>query len=486
MSTSTVAPSLTEAETTQEMQAGLSGRLATLDIALATLAYAGPLAGATGYLAVVIGMGNGVGAPSLFLGMMIALLIFSVGYSRMSRHIPNPGAFYAYITAGLGRSVGLASAFFALATYLGVGWGFYAFAGIVSEQFVARFGFTDLPWWAYTLGYWALTGTLAYFHINVSAKVLGVLLIAEVLIIVVFDVLVFAHGGKEGISLEPFTPGAALSGNLGIALVFGIGFFNGFEATAIYREETKDPHITIPRATYLVVLFIGIFYAITAWAFLSGMGLTDAVELSRQDPSNSFFVVAETFGGHLIVDLMGPLLLTSVFAAHLSIQNVASRYVYSLAVDGVLPAALAKAHPRHQSPHRASITVSAIYVLGLACFILGGMTALDIYAQYGGLAQIGVTVAMCVTSLAAVAFFARNKAFRGNGLATIVAPLVAFLCLATFAYLGVSNLSVLTGAATWVNVAMISGLGGIWVFGYAYARWLKSNRPVIYSKIGRQ
>ncbi|MGH9949261.1 MAG: amino acid transporter, partial [Pyrinomonadaceae bacterium] len=76
----------------------LKGHLGTLDIVLATLAYTAPLAGTAGYITFVVGFGNGLGAPSAFLAVMLAFLIFSVGYGALSRYIPNPGAFYAYIT----------------------------------------------------------------------------------------------------------------------------------------------------------------------------------------------------------------------------------------------------------------------------------------------------------------------------------------------------------------------------------------------------
>ena len=86
----------------------------------------------------------------------------------------------------------------------------------------------------------AMAGALAYFHVALSAKVLSVLLLLELVAIFWFDAAVFIHGGREGISLQPFAWSAFQSGNLGIAMIFALALFVGFEATAIYREETRD------------------------------------------------------------------------------------------------------------------------------------------------------------------------------------------------------------------------------------------------------
>ena len=48
--------------------------------------------------------------------------------------------------------------------------------------------------------------------------------------------------------------------------------FIGFEATAIFRDEAHDPHRTIPRATYVALIIIGVFYTLSCWAHRVGVG----------------------------------------------------------------------------------------------------------------------------------------------------------------------------------------------------------------------
>jgi amino acid transporter len=465
--------------------AELTGHLGTLDIALATLAYAGPLAGTAGYITFLIAYGNGIGAPSAFIAVMVAFLFFAVGYGAMTKYVPNPGAFYAYITAGLGRPAGLGSSFLVLGSYLSIGVGFYGFAGLATKQFVEGHGGPQVHWWIYSLIYWVAVGTLAYFHVAISAKVLGVLLILEVIAVLVFDVVVFAKGGSEGISVQPFTWGAFTSGQLGIALIFGAALFAGFEATAIYREETRHPDKTIPRATIVVVLFIGIFYCITAWAFISGLGTSRAVELSTADPAGAFFTVATAFVGRGYFDIVTVLLLTSTFAAHLAIQNVTTRYVYSLSHDGVFPSPLGMAHKRHRSPSRASITVSSTYLVLTGCCVLAGLTAEQIYGWFAGLAAFTILAAMALTSLAAFVYFRRHREHPVSLWAGTVAPFIGTVCLAVMVYLGGDNLaSLIAGSQTLANIMMI-GAATVFVVGFITALVLRRRRPAVYQRIGR-
>ena len=109
----------------------------------------------------------------------------------MSRHVPNAGAFYAYVQRGLGRAPGLGSAFLALVTYTAVQLAVYGYIGAVLDGLVQHWGGPALPWWLWSLvALSRSSASLGYRHIELSGKVLGVLLIAEVAIVLVFDAVV--------------------------------------------------------------------------------------------------------------------------------------------------------------------------------------------------------------------------------------------------------------------------------------------------------
>jgi amino acid permease-like protein len=114
--------------------------------------------------------------------------------------------------------------------------------------------------------------------------------------------------------LSPFGWSAFTSGTVGVALLFAMTNFFGFEATAIFREEVRDPHVTIPRATYICVAAIGIFYGISAWALIMAFGTDEVVDAATKDPAGIFNVAMTEFVGRWVTGVVTVLVVTSAFA----------------------------------------------------------------------------------------------------------------------------------------------------------------------------
>src|SRR3546814_5786302 len=70
---------------------------------------AAPITAMVGNVPVAIGSGNGANAPARYLMATIVLSLFALGYSAIAKHITSTGAFYGYISHGLGRVVGMAA-----------------------------------------------------------------------------------------------------------------------------------------------------------------------------------------------------------------------------------------------------------------------------------------------------------------------------------------------------------------------------------------
>jgi len=88
----------------------LSGSLGVGSIVFMVVAAAAPLTVIAGTVPLGIGIGNGPAFPATFALSAAVLLLFAVGFCAMSPHVPNAGAFYAYVERGLGRVTGLGTA----------------------------------------------------------------------------------------------------------------------------------------------------------------------------------------------------------------------------------------------------------------------------------------------------------------------------------------------------------------------------------------
>jgi amino acid transporter len=468
-------------------QRRLSGHMGVFDIVFTVLAFNAPLSVFVGFITVIIGFGNGLGAPVTFLGAGALMALFAVGFAAMGRRLPNPGAFYAYITAGLGRPIGLGSAFVALVSYLFILIGGYAFGGISWQALVRDvFGGPDLPWYLYTALAMIAVGVLGYFRIQLSARILTVCMCFEIVLMVIYDTVVFARGGAHGVNFESFHPANIVSGSIGIAVLYGIVCFSGFEATAVFREEARDPERTVPRATYLAIAVMAGLYAITSWAMVVGIGVADVVAKSGADPTGTAFATAAQYLGKVGVDVITMLLCTSILAANIATHNVSGRYIYSLSVDRIFPKFLSAVHKTEVSPHRASITTSVISVVALlACIVFKG-EGTTLYAVLVGIGGYALILLLLLTSASVIAYFRRHRDHDVTLWKSVIAPALACAGLVVAFVIATDNVALMIGGNQTLAEVLVGLFFGLLAVGIVTAVALRKQRPEIYQRIGRQ
>lgn len=443
----------------------LKGSIGVVGIVFLVIAAAAPLTAIGGALPIMIATGNGAGAPMAYIVAAVVLLVFSVGYAAMSSHMTDTGAFYAYVGKGLGENVGLGAAGLALLTYTAIQAGIYGLAASTLQGLVVSYGGPDLPWWLWALVLIGIVSVLGYRSIDLGAKVLGVLLVLEIGIVLALSVAVFAQGGADGIDVQSFTPDAFLSGSPGIALMFAIASFIGFEATAIYGEEARDPKRTVPIATYAAVIVIGAVYAVSSWAVVLAFGSNSVADAAAADPAGLTFAAAAQFLGATWSDIIQIMLVTSLFAALLAFHNAISRYVFALARRGAAPKVLARTHARHGSPHVGSIfqTLSAVLVVGVFAFA-GADPILQLFTWMSGLATVSILVLMILTGVAIYTFFARTRV-DSRTWHTKIAPVLGTLGLLVVLGLVLDNFTLLIGGSSTIAAILLLIVVGFFVAG---------------------
>jgi amino acid transporter len=359
----------------------------------------------------------------------------------------------------LGTNAGVGSALVSMVAYLTVQWAIYGFFGaVMAGQMAAQFGI-ELAWYSWALIALVIATLLSLLSVDVGAKVLGVLMIAEMLSLIVTSLAVLVDGGPEGWNLAAsFSPGNIFAGGLvgtaGIAFAFAFASFIGFEATAIYGEETKDPKRAVPRATYLAVGAITAVFVLVTFAMITAMGASEAVnktvEWSSVDgvplanPANVLITVASTYVGPWLGTLMGWLILSSLFAATVAFQNSASRYLYAMGRGGVLPKSMAKVNGRG-APQNAAIVTSVLAVLVILYFQINALDPiLNLFYWMSATAVIAIVLVEILVSIAVIVFFAKNKLDEGV-FTRVIAPVLAALGLAFGEYLLMSRFALLAG-----------------------------------------
>lgn len=164
-----------------------------------SVATAAPIAAMVGNAPIAIGFGNGIHAPAGFLAATIVLALFALGYSSMARHITATGAFYGFVSHGLGRVVGMGAGALTTLAYVVFEASLAGMFGFFAAQFAeARLGL-DASWIWFSAAMLLANAVLTYFDVTLTAKVLGVFLVTEVaMLLAVAITVVTGGGGRRG------------------------------------------------------------------------------------------------------------------------------------------------------------------------------------------------------------------------------------------------------------------------------------------------
>ena len=494
----------------QRLKPAAVGLWGVLFMALATAA---PITAMTGNVPIAVGFGNGMHAPGGFLVATAILTIFTVGYAAMSRHITAAGAFYGYISHGLGQTVGMAAGLMATVAYVVFE---ASLIGIFASFFrttISEFGGPSISWIWFAVAGVGVIGLLGYFRIELSGRVLAVFLVTEVLVLLVLAFAVLLRGGGPSglvpgalspvgaFQSVPGDPSAGIVGSAAVGLFFAFWSWVGFETSAVYGEESKEPKRIVPRAVLIAVVAVGVLYTFVSWMAVAGNGPAHAVTVARSaDPFGLFLNLARSSVGPGMKDVYQVLLVTGSFACALAFHNTASRYLYALGREA--PGApvrrfLGATHGRHGSPHVASAlqtVITATIVLAFFWFAHPTRAVPDVaYSDlYGLMAILGtllVLICQVLCSLSVVAYFhvRHEHPETANWWRTLVAPILGAAGMAYVVWLLLDNLGFAAGAAASspVSRAIPWIVGATAVAGVLLALGLRVTRPERYRMIGR-
>ena len=473
-----------------ESEGGLgAGRLGTTSLVFMIIAASAPLTVLAGGVPTNFGVSGLLGVPWGYLALGIILVFFAVGYGIMSSKIQNSGAFYAYVSEGLGNRQGIAAAILALVSYNMMQVGLYGIFGFSLANLINGWFGTTISWWVAALAGWLLVAVMGVGNVDFSAKVLGVLVALE--FIVVAGVSLLSLGvAPEGITVETMRPSQFFTDGIGVLLAFGIAAFMGFESGAIYSEEARDPERTVPKATYVAVGTIALFYAFSAWAFAQGVGPSEIIDKAIELGPDLVFVWLGDYSP-FAANVANLLFVTSLIAALVAFHNAAARYFFSLGRSRVLSKRFAASSTKG-APIAGSLTQTLLAVVVIAGFAVAGngsemgelFPVLTLFTWLTNAAAFGLVFLLAVVSVSIMVWL--NKQEKNYSLFTrVIAPLVSACGLVTVFVLVLMNFPLMIGdtgpdALVWVMPGIIIASG---LVGLAWGEYLKYEQPHIYASL---
>jgi amino acid transporter len=483
------------------------------------------------------GLGIGISVPAAFMIATVSFTFFSVAYVEMARRVTTAGGIYSYTSYGFGRIIGLGTAVGIAAAYMLFAVGVNGVTSYFAQTSIADLTGFSMDWRIYAYCLIALLFIITYFHIEWIARILGLFLLGELVILMIFAFAVLVQGGgPDGIVWGALNPAGIFSGGEGVdgaARVFGasaagVGFFAaywswiGFEMAPNYAEEARNPKKMMAYAIYISCIGLGVLYTFWSWMLISAYGsskdqwpwavsqqygIADApanVGLPSGDYASVFYPVAQQFAGVAIKDLFQILIITGSFACSLAFWNTANRYLFSMGRERILPSALGRTHATHKSPFVATMIVG-IFVAAVTLLFAAGWVGTGQQAALGvtesdpivALFQIGTWLPfqgnmlllpiMALCDMAILVYFLRPENRDGfHWFKTLVAPIIGAGSISFAVWLMLQNRGALTtGSNTgWAFAVPFYALGiflGGCVLGVIYYIWSRKR----YDAVGR-
>lgn len=464
-------------------------RLGVWPVVFIVMAAAAPLTVVAGGATTGYAVTGVTGIPIAYLAVAVALGLFSVGYVAMSRRVVNSGAFYTYVSRGLGKVSGVGASFVAVAAYNTMQIGLYGgFGAVLAARLEDWLGWS-VPWAMCAFAGWAVVAVLGVRRIDLNGRVLAVILLVEIAVAVVFAVVQLAHPADGRVTFDTLAPSNLIGAGIGAALVTAVAGFVGFEGTAVFSEESKDPQRTVAKATYRALAIIGLLYAACAWAMSVATGPDRIVEAAKADGTELIFNLVAPYMGSFVVGLGHLLFVTSLFAALLAFHNTVARYLFALGRERVLPPVLGRTSTRTRAPKVGSIVQSGLAAIVLAVYAaMGWDPIVHLFFWLTVVGGLGVLILMAATSVAVIAYFARPANRDGiSGWRWLIAPALASAALLWILWATIDQFHTLLGVEAtnplrWIfpgAFAVAAVLGVLW------ALVLRAAKPDVYAGIGR-
>ncbi len=320
-----------------------------------------------------------VQATALVVGTIVGSSIF-VQPSEVSRAVPNfGGMLLVWVAAGaltwFGASIcaELASAMprtGGVYVYLcemfspavGFLWGWAMFwsmhSGIIAAiaMVFGRYAATIVPLSDTGVRLVAVAGIVALSVINyigvrpgsrLQTALTGVKIAAiAVLLVVLFGVSTL-HRPPVGPAIEPRS--------FLRALVAGLFAFGGWHMVTYAADETRSPARTIPRALMIGTAVVVVIYLALNAAYLLVLPLETVL-----GSTHIAFEATSAAAGPRAASAVSVLVIVSSFGAMSGIVLAGPRVYYAMARDGLLFGWMGALHPRHGSPHVATV-VQAVW-----------------------------------------------------------------------------------------------------------------------------
>jgi basic amino acid/polyamine antiporter, APA family len=380
-----------------------------------------------------------------FLCAFVLAIFTAASYAELVTKYPRAGGSATYVNNAFRNSfVSFMVAFAVMASGItSAATLTLAFSGDYLSQFIS------VPIIGAALVFMVLIGLINFYGISESVRINVILTLVEItglVLIIAIGVAALAGGhGDPGRAFE-FKEGTSVLTAIFAGTVLAFYALIGFDDSVNVAEETQHPSRNYPRAIFGALLLAGVIYLLVTFT------------ASMVVPTGA---LAESSGPLLEVVDRGPIAIpTQLFAAIalLAVSNgalinmiMASRIIYGMGDQGVMPTVFSRVHPGRRTPW-VSILFTTLIALVLLATIGGNDEALSVL---GSTTVVLLLLAFVMVNISVLVLRRDEVGHEHFRTPTVFPILGAVIAAALLVYQAVSDITVFGLAAALLVLGIV-------------------------------
>lgn len=369
--------------------------------------------------------------PTAYVIVFTAIFFTALSYGKLVKIYPVAGSVYTYTKNIINPYLGIMVGWVTFIAYLAL-----PMINALLARIYLSAGFPEIPGWAWIVGLIVLITILNIFGVRLAASVNVLLVFLQVLIGIIFIVLnirAIKMGPEHFLTLKEMIPATGEIPELFAGAALLALAFIGFDAITTLSEETINPRKVIPRAIIIVASIGGVFF-FTVTYFMQSLFRDVSIfnDIEGASPEIAYMI-----GGNLFLSIFLGGAFFSVFASGLAAQMSASRLLYAMGRDKVIPKRLfGYLNPKFSTP------IINIVIVGLLA-----MSAIFLDLELAtSLINIGAFTAFSFVNICVITLFFKNKENRSfvSMLSNVVGPVIGLLFI-IYLWISLDTVSLLIG-----------------------------------------
>jgi amino acid transporter len=414
-----------------------------------------------------------------WLSVLIATIaILATGYcvSLFARRYASSGSLYTFVAQVLGPAAGFLVGWALILAYGGLAVAVPGLGAVYLGELLTAIGVNGATdaWQIVFFGLLAVVVTLfAYQGVRLSTRTSLILEATTLTILGIILVAVLINSDDLFDSAQLELHGSSLH-DVFLGITLAVTAFVGFESGASLGAEARNPRRAIPRVIMLTAAFAGVIYLFATYTSILGFHSMGAPITESESPIDDLRV----FGG---VDFLRyPVaagLAVSFFAIILASVNALARMLFTMAHEGVLPAAFGRAHPRHRTPYVGIFLIAPLlFLVPLVMKEIANADAADAFTYVATPSTFGFMFAYVLIAVGAPVLVHRATG-RLDWRPVFTGLLATAAMIATY----VSNI---TPTPPWPLDMMPYLFAGLMVLGGLFYAGLRARDPQVGDRIG--